>query len=93
MSFMAAFGAQLAMNLLGSKRATPPPVERSPTFSTSGYRGPTSGRRGSQATKSRAAQVNVGPDVAMASNIKSTVLRRMLRETADTIKQAKATKA
>lgn len=92
MSFWAAFGANLALNLLDRGKQGPKQIAPPKDFSTAGYRRGT-GRRGSQATRSRAAEVNVGPDVSMASNIKSTVLRRMLRETADTIKQAKATRA
>ena len=92
MSFMAAFGAQLALNLLSKGKQGPKQIAPPKDFSTAGYRRGT-GRRGSQATKSRAADVFSTPDIGMAGNIKSTVLRRMLRETADTVKVAKATKA
>ena len=92
MSFMAAFGAQLALNLLSKGQKGPKQIAPPKDFSTAGYRRGT-GRRGSQATKSRAADVSTTSDVNIAGAIKSTVLRRMLRETADTVKVAKATKA
>ena len=92
MSFWAAFGANLALNLLDKGQKGPKQIAPPKHFSTAGYRRGT-GRRGSQATQSRAAQVEVGSGTNQADSIKSAVLKRMLRETADTIKQAKATRA
>jgi hypothetical protein len=92
MSFWAAFGANLALNLLDKGKQGPKPIAPPKHFSTAGYRRGT-GRRGSQATQSRAAQVEVGSDINQAGAIKSAVLKRMLRETSDTVKVAKATKA
>ena len=92
MSFWATFGANLALNLLnrgGSKQQAP--IQQPEKFSTAGYRRGT-GRRGSQATTSRPAPVEMTPIVS-ADSIAKTVLARMLRETKDQVKVAKATKA
>ena len=93
MSFWATFGANLAMNLIdgGKAKAQAVPAQQAPQFSTAGYKRAV-GRRGSQASKSRAAPVQMAPGVS-ADSIAKTVLARMLRETKDTVKVAKATKA
>ena len=95
MSFWATFGANLAMNLIGGSKSGAQgqavPAQQAPRFSTAGYKRAV-GRRGSQASKSRAAPVQMAPGVG-ADSIAKTVLARMLRETKDTVKVAKATKA
>lgn len=91
MSFWATFGANLALNLLsGSKGGQSAPIQPPEKFSTSGYRRGT-GRRGSQATQSQPARVEVASGVS-ADSLAKSVLSRMLRETRDQVKVAKATK-
>ena len=60
MSFWATFGASLATNLLGSKggRTQAAPAQQVPQLNLGGYKRAV-GRRGSQATKSRAAPVQM----------------------------------
>jgi len=92
MSFWATFGANLALNLLkggGSKQQAP--IQPPEKFSTAGYRRGTA-RRGSQATTSRPAPVEMAEGVS-ADSIAKSVLSRMLRETRDQVDVAKATKA
>ena len=93
MSFWATFGASLATNLLGGKggRAQATPAQQVPQLNLGGYKRAV-GRRGSQATKSRAAPVQMAPGVT-ADSIAKMALSRMLRETKDKVAQAKATKA
>jgi hypothetical protein len=86
------FAATLAKNLLGSKTAQAPPVEKPTPYSTSGFRRPT-GRRGSQAVRSRPAPVELDSSANFSVSLKNAVHKRMLRETKDTVKVAKATKA
>ncbi len=92
MSFWATFAANLALNLLsGSGSKQQAPLQPPEKFSTAGYRRGT-GRRGSQATTSRPAPVEMTPIVS-ADSIAKSVLSRMLRETRDQVNVAKATKA
>jgi len=93
MSFWATFGASLATNLLGGKggRAQATPAQQVPQLNLGGYKRAV-GRRGSQATKSRPASVHV-KEAVTADSIAKMALSRMLRETKDKVKQAKATKA
>jgi len=93
MSFWATFGAALATNLFtgGKPRAQATPAQQVPQLNLGGYKRAV-GRRGSQASKSRAAPVSMAA-TAGADSIYKTVIARMLRETKDNIKVAKATKA
>ena len=92
MSFWATFGANLALSLIsgGGKKSQPAPIQPPDKFSTAGYRRGTA-RRGSQATTSRPAPVAMASGVS-ADSIAKSVLSRMLRETRDQVKVAKATK-
>lgn len=93
MSFWGAFGAKLALNLFsgGKPSAKAAPAQQVPQINLGGYKRAV-GRRGSQATKSRAAPVQMAPGVS-ADSIAKMALSRMLRETKDKVKQAKAIKA
>lgn len=95
MSFWATFATNLAMNLIGGGKGgaggQPAPVQQAPQLNLGGYKRQV-GRRGSQASKSRAAPVSMAA-TAGADSIYKTVIARMLRETKDNIKVAKATKA
>ena len=93
MSFWGAFGASLATNLFlgGKPKAQATPAQQVPQLNLGGYKRAV-GRRGSQATKSRAAPVQMAPGVT-ADSIAKMALSRMLRETKDKVAQAKATKA
>lgn len=96
MSFFATFATNLAMNLIsgsgkGGARGQAAPVQQVPKLNLGGYKRQV-GRRGSQASKSRAAPVSMAA-TAGADSIYKTVIARMLRESKDNIKKAKALKA
>jgi len=96
MSFMQAFATNLALNLVGGSgksgaRGQAAPVQQVQKLNLGGYKRGT-GRRGSQASKSRAAPVTMAA-TAGADSIYKTVIARMLRESKDNIKKAKALKA
>ena len=96
MSFWATFGANLAMNLLGGSgksgaRAQATPAQQTPQLNLGGYKRAV-GRRGSQASQSRAAPVTMASTLDADSILKST-LARMLRQNKEKVKEAKITKA
>ena len=94
MSFWATFATNLAMNLIGGGKGEPggqPQAQQVPQLNLGGYKRAV-GRRGSQASKSRAAPVTMA-STAGADSIYKTVIARMLRESKDNIKKAKALKA
>ena len=96
MSFFQTFATNLAMNLLGGSgkggaRGQAAPVQRAPQLNLGGYKRQV-GRRGSQASKSRAASVHI-KEAVTADSIAKMALSRMLRETKDKVKQAKVMKA
>ena len=96
MSFWANFATNIAMNLVGGggkggASGQAAPVQQVPQLNLGGYKRGV-GRRGSQASKSRAAPVTMA-STAGADSIYKTVIARMLRETKDKVKQAKVMKA
>ena len=96
MSFMQAFATNLALNLVGGSgksgaRGQAAPVQQVQKLNLGGYKRGT-GRRGSQASKSRPAPVTMAANPGAESILKAT-LARMLRESKDNIKKAKALKA
>jgi hypothetical protein len=96
MSFLQAFATNLALNLVGGSgksgaRGQAAPVQQVQKLNLGGYKRAV-GRRGSQASKSRAAPVTMA-STAGADSIYKTVIARMLRETKDKVKQAKVMKA
>lgn len=96
MSFLQAFATNLALNLVGGSgksgaRGQAAPVQQVQKLNLGGYKRGT-GRRGSQASKSRAASVHI-KEAVTADSIAKMALSRMLRETKDKVKQAKVMKA
>lgn len=96
MSFFTTFATNLAMNLIGGSgkggaSGQAAPVQQVEKLNLGGYKRAV-GRRGSQASKSRAAPVTMA-STAGADSIYKTVIARMLRESKDNIKKAKALKA
>ena len=92
MSFWGTFAASLAINLLGGgKKPQQAPIAPPEKYSTAGYRRGTT-RRGSQASQSRPAPVQMA-NITSSESIAKAVLSRMLRETKDQVKIAKSTRA
>ena len=96
MRFFTTFATNLAMNLIGGSgkggaSGQAAPVQQVQKLNLGGYKRAV-GRRGSQASKSRAAPVTMA-STAGADSIYKTVIARMLRESKDNIKKAKALKA
>ena len=96
MSFTQAFATNLALNLLGGSgksgaRGQAAPVQQVQKINLGGYKRQV-GRRGSQASKSRAAPGTMASTPGAESILKAT-LARMLRQNKDKIKEAKTAKA
>jgi hypothetical protein len=88
MAFWAAFGANLAANLIKSK-SSPPPVQAPPHYSTGRYRMGL-GSRSRGGTRGTPAPVETTASYGAESRYKA-ILQKMLRE--GSVKQAKPPKA